>query len=756
MNASIVVLIDRPYWGDDKAHRALAGYWGTLLFNQFHKAGALRRNIRVEALCERIPPQGNYYFLEANERIQWELDCRERLEKLSPNIIIAVGQQAMRAICEPKYSSIQKWHSSIIESTIKGIKCMPVLHPEYILKVYKDMPLLTASIRKAVEQSHFPEIRNVARKLLYSLPIEANLAKMEHLTKAEQLSIDIETAAGQIVCVGFSADPTEALCVPTLPNDYSNPDDFYRIWKAIDRLCRSTSRKIAQNGIYDWTYLSRYGVRVRNFYHDTMIAQKFLNCELPMGLDTIARLYTNEPYWKDDAKDWTTKRDKSQLYRYNCLDASVTLEAAIAQQLDLRKRNLDKPFYDFVMQLTAPIAQMSWTGLPIDIPVKDILKTECESRVKSLNEKLQYHAKEIIGKEINPRSPIQVKALLKAHLPRHIRLPFKRGKETSDLEALYKLKSHLPNDPILQPLIDISRENKKLSSYLNYKHDADNRVRYTMFVHGTETGRMACKKDPWNRGFNVQTVPAGMKAQFMAPAGCRLIEVDLKQAESRFVAWDAPEPTLMNMYKQGIDIHRFVASHAELFNKPMDKVSKLERQLGKKVGHAANYGMGSKRLVDICLKEMDYTITPDRATRMLEGYHQIFPGIRRWQNDIRNEVRQTRKLKTFFLRERVFYNRECDDLWREAYAYKPQSTVPDCINKLILWLFGFPGTTLLAQIHDSVLLEVTEQSISPTLQRIKQQDEWNPEMRLRGGLLRIPIEIKIGRRWNELKEIYNG
>ena len=45
-----------------------------------------------------------------------------------------------------------------------------------------------------------------------------------------------------------------------------------------------------------------------------MLAQKFLHPELPMGLATIARLYTYEPYWKDDAKDWGANQNPEQLW----------------------------------------------------------------------------------------------------------------------------------------------------------------------------------------------------------------------------------------------------------------------------------------------------------------------------------------------------------------------------------------------------------------------------------------------------------
>jgi DNA polymerase I-like protein with 3'-5' exonuclease and polymerase domains len=186
----------------------------------------------------------------------------------------------------------------------------------------------------------------------------------------------------------------------------------------------------------------------------------------------------------------------------------------------------------------------------------------------------------------------------------------------------------------------------------------------------------------------------------------------------------------------------------------MAQVTKEQRQLGKKAGHASNYGMKAFTFVATCLKEMDLVIPVTKAERMLEGYHKTFPGIRRWQTRICEEVMRNRKLTTPLGRERYFYQRPGDDLNKEAYAYRPQSTVTDCINHLVLHMFRHAG--LVVQIHDSLLMEIKEAELAAVLERIKDQDAWNPRMMLPGGELRIPIEIKYGRNWANMEVCYEG
>jgi len=73
--------------------------------------------------------------------------------------------------------------------------------------------------------------------------------------------------------------------------------------------------------------------------------------------------------------------------------------------------------------------------------------------------------------------------------------------------------------------------------------------------------------------------------------GYRFIEADLSQAEARVVAWYAQEERLIQLYESNADIHSHVATI--MFGKPVKK-GMIERQCGKTIGHASNYGMGPR------------------------------------------------------------------------------------------------------------------------------------------------------------------
>jgi len=746
-NAKIIVVSSVPSWEGKPLSETAKDY----ILATAKSCGINPQDIRYETILDNVPPSRKWESVSQAERQSCSLRFNG-IHARTNGIFVPLDCGSLEALTD--HSSIDDWQLSIIgASKLAGQKTIPIYHPERVFADPKLYPFFRFGWQRVKQQMEFPEIKRVGRSFFVEPSFDEAMRYLKHCLISDMLSVDIETAYGQITCVGFARSPNDAICIPTLPSDWPQ-HEFYELWRRINDVLNGDARKIFQNFIYDASYFSRYGCSVRNLWTDTMLAQKFLHPELPMGLDTIARLYTEEPYWKDEGKDWRDIGDKRRFWEYNCKDTTVTFEAALAQRRDLVARGLESAFDLRVMQMASPAAEMCWRGLPVDGAKRAELSLATDATIRSLNAQLDESVLPVLGgKKINSRSPQQVKAYLKA---KGYRIPIKKGKETSDQTALMKLLLKAPDDKALKLLLELSDRNKFMSSYLKPEPYPDGRLRFSLNIHGTEPGRWSSSKDAFGRGFNAQTISAELKKIFVAPPGWEFLEVDLRQADSRFVAWDAPEPTLIEMYMGNVDIHRFVASRPELFNKPPQEISKDERQLGKKVGHASNYGMRGNRLSEICLLEMGVTVSPSRANAMLEGYHRVFPGIRMWQNRIASEIRRTKKLSTPMGRERYFYGRVDDNLYREAYAYKPPSVVNDVINSLIRFVDEHRDPEQLhfvLQAHDAAIMLVQKEYMPQALRLVGAESEWNPKIPLMGGILQIPIEAKAGECWGSVKEI---
>jgi len=127
-----------------------------------------------------------------------------------------------------------------------------------------------------------------------------------------------------------------------------------------------------------------------------------------------------------------------------------------------------------------------------------------------------------------------------------------------------------------------------------------------------------------------------------------------------------------------------------------------------------------------------------------------------WQNRIASEIRRTKKLSTPMGRERYFYGRVDDNLYREAYAYKPPSVVNDVINSLIRFVDEHRDPEQLhfvLQAHDAAIMLVQKEYMPQALRLVGAESEWNPKIPLMGGILQIPIEAKAGECWGSVKEI---
>lgn len=678
-----------------------------------------------------------------------KISDRSEIDRSPATVLVPLGDPALKELTG--LISSDKYHCSILTTRPEyGIrKVIPLLHPERILKNYGDIAYLQLGCNRINEQRPFSDVRIPKRDFLLGPSLEDTLKFIHECYYAPEIAVDIETSCGQINTMGIAISKTRAIAIRTTLDVWSE-ENYIKLWIALSGLLESSVPKVLQNAMYESLYLSRYGIRLNNVIHDTMTCMKFLYPELEKGLANVGRFYTPFPYWKDDSKEWNYVANWEEHLDYNCKDTTGTLWAYYEQVKDLKETKMHDLFYNFVQRFLDPAIEMCTRGLLVDETKLDFARKETQLKLSSHLELIDRVCETRLGHKINVRSPKQLKSALQKL---GMKLPVAKGKESTDKKALVKLRKKYPDELILSSLLEVSASNKQLSSYINFDYDKESkRVNYTLDICGTETGRWASYTDPWGRGFNAQTVPKSIRKVFKAEPGKLLVQIDLSQAESRYVAYDSPEPTLMQLLQDKKDVHNFVASR--IFNKLAEMINKQERQLGKKSGHAANYGVGPKTFSEACLVEMNLHITEAEAARIINAYYGVFPGIRRRQERIQNEIRATKRIVTPMGRQRFFYDRIGDSVFREAYAYAPQSTIPDITNSLMLFLWdNFEDVEFLLQVHDSLLLQVSQGREGEIAEAARDYQAWHPKISLAGGDLIIPVDVECGTYWEPMNKI---
>lgn len=250
-----------------------------------------------------------------------ELARLEReIHDVQPNLILAVGNTALWAIHGT--TSIKKMRGTLSTSTRvrkDGLpfKTLSTYHPSFVIRQWSARPIVLADLDKARRQMEFPELVRPARELWLE-PTLDDLALFEekYLREPCTLSVDIETAAGQVTEIGFAPSESVALVVPffsrTAPsgNYWSSAEEELLALEWCKRICESPHLRCGgQNFLYDIQYLYRtLNVRCPGRW-DTMLAHHALQPEMEKSLGFLASIYTDEPAWKFMRKSATLKKE---------------------------------------------------------------------------------------------------------------------------------------------------------------------------------------------------------------------------------------------------------------------------------------------------------------------------------------------------------------------------------------------------------------------------------------------------------------
>ena len=751
---------------DDAPFRGPAG---KKLDSILKQVGLSREECYITTVLSEYVPR-NYFtpyykdkkLSKPSEALREHRECLiAELKKAAPNVVIALGAEALKVLSNWECVDIGKWRGSVME--FDGLKVIPTYSPDLLVrggrlskKVAGDAtqagtpvrPIMIMDFRKAVRESESPAVQYMVRERITGPSIQQAFDFLRDIQQNKRrIAVDIECERGIISCVGFATSPQRALCIPFIQSGYSDAEEA-ALRNLIGLILEDPSiPTMGQNFAFDKAWLARDISEVEGYDFDTLVAMNTVFPEFPQGLAFQTSLMTDIPYFKDDGKAHSKTKDYPKLWHYNCNDCLVTYECYEKLQEEIKRKDLEKQF-KFTMDVYKQMYVISRRGLNFDHDLRKKWRVESRKKLKELRNEINT----TVGREINPSSGPQIQAYVykelgvKPYLNRSTRRP------TMDENAL---KKHAVRDkeisPLFEQLLRYRKENKFYTTYLAIKSDDDSRVRCSYGL--AETGRLKSSGSSFFTGTNLQNQPPRMRPCYRADPGTTFIELDLGQAEARVVAYDSGDENYMKLFEEGGDIH--VANAANIFGLALDKVSYRERQLGKKISHATNYGMGPGTMVESIIKELgtDYAISLGEAKKFQTAYHEAYPRIKEWHARIRGELDDGRILKNCFGRRRFFMGPRDDKLFKEAYAFIPQSTVADLLNTSILkWKhYAYDDIyPILLQVHDSVIIQIPEKEKAP-LQQLKEC--FQLPIKVNGVEIIIPIDVKIGKRWGELEEI---
>jgi len=400
-------------------------------------------------------------------------------------------------------------------------------------------------------------------------------------------------------------------------------------------------------------------------------------------------------------------------------------------------------YTEIEVPLIPVLSELERRGVQIDLPLLQAHEAELKSRVADLAQR----AYDAIGHEVNLSSPKQLQEVLFVELD----MPKTRKTQTgytTDAAALADLQMKSPH-PFLDALLGHRDANKlrQIVETLIKAVQPDGRVHTTLQQIGASTGRLA-SNDP-----NLQNIPVRteegrrIREAFTHSAEYEtLMTADYSQIEMRIMAHLSGDPGLIEAFKQGEDLHRFVGSR--IFGVAPEDVTNEMRSKVKAMSYGLAYGLSAFGLA----KQLG--ITGAEAKQLMSDYFDRFGGVRDYLRSVVAQAKQDMYTETIFGRRRPFPdlaspNRVLRENAERAALNAPiQGSAADIIKIAMNGVerrmreAGMRSRMLL-QIHDELMFEVAEGEWE-TLETVVREEM--------GGAaeLSVPLEVQVGRgpNWN--------
>jgi DNA polymerase-1 len=646
---------------------------------------------------------------------------KREIEACQPNVIIALGNTALWALTGNW--GITSWRGSTLECKLPLAldykpKVIPTYHPALILRQWAWRQTGVHDLRRAARESQVREIKpreydfiirpdfHTAFAILTSLLREADKGKLN-------LACDIETRAGHIACIGFAWNKRSALCIPLMcverPEGYWSIEEETELTFLMMKLLTHPNIEVGgQNFIYDAQYLFRWWGIIPRVKHDTMLSHHSMFSNSQKSLGYLASMYCEQfVYWKDDGKDWDPKVGEDQLWKYNCEDCCYTFEVWEGEASAIQAFTPSWPklpaVHDFQHQLFYPVLRTMNRGIRSNQSRRGEMAITLQEEIA----KREQFLIDVTGHPLNPKSPKQMQEFFYGALRQKPIFNRKSGTITCDDEALNKIAER---EPILRPLVRRILEHRSLgvflSTFVNAPLDSDGRIRCSFNIAGTETYRFSSSQNAFGSGLNLQNIPAGgeagddlelpnIRTLFLPDPGNTFFDIDLSSADLRIVTWEADEPEMKAMLREGKDPYTEVAR--EFYRDPSFTKKDPRRQTFKALAHGTHYLGSPKGLSDrIGLPVAD-------VERIQKWYFGKFPNIKKWQEDFKDQLVKRRYVENIFGYRAYCFDRIEGTVFNQFIAWIPQSTVACLINRAYVAIDAqLKEVEVLLQVHDSL------------------------------------------------------
>lgn len=554
-----------------------------------------------------------------------------------------------------------------------------------------------------------------------------------------------ETMAAQIEAIALSTAPEEAAYI-NLPTDLSARAEVKAV---IAPLLSGDTTIVSHDMKRDYILLKNEGLPLPTNFFDTSVAHYLLQPEMRHTLPIVASAMLNYRTLSYDDPSLDKRPHASiaadQRIKILCEEADVTLRLRAALIPELENGGFYELLRDIELPLIPVLAEMEWTGVRIDVKELNNLSAALTQRLRGMESQVY----EMAGYEFNLSSPSQVGEVLFGQLkldPKAKRT--KKGAYSTTEEVLEKYANA---HPIVGLILKIRRLRKLLATYINALPALINPV--TGKIHTsynqtvTATGRLSSANP------NLQNIPVRsddgreIRRAFIADPGDLFLSADYSQIELRLMADLSGDPSMVEAFRTGADIHQ--ATAAKIYKEPPESVTDDQRRSAKTANFGIIYGISAFGLAE------RLGIPRAEAKALINGYFESYPGVKDYMERSIEQARADGYVTTIMGRKRFLPEINSRNAVVRGYAERNainaplQGSAADIIKRAMIDIYAAMKregmkSRMIMQVHDELIFNVVPDEL-PRLQQI-----------ITDGMIgaysgRVPLEVSsgVGQNWLE-------
>ena len=590
-------------------------------------------------------------------------------------------------------------------------------------------------------QYHLMDTPELRRMLLGFL-----LQQAEVSFDTETTGLDIMTA--RLVGMSFCWLPGEAYYVPV------PVDDPAAVQAIVDEFCpffaAENILKIGQNIKYDLTILRHYGVEVSGPLFDTMLAHYLIEPDMRHNMDVLAETYLHySPVSITELIGPKGKKQKTmadippaEVKDYACEDADVTLQLKHVFEPMLQDLGLLGLLNEVENPLVPVLSSIEYEGVRIDSGAMNEYSAELQGYIQELEIQIFREA----GQEFNIGSPKQLGEVLfdKMQIGGGKIKKTKTGQYATGEEILSLLAA---DNPIVALILEYRQLTKLRSTYVEALPQlvcvADGRVHTSFNQAVTATGRLS-STNPNLQNIPIRTERGREIRKAFVPRDDQhvLLAADYSQVELRIMADFSGDKTMIEAFRQGIDVHASTAS--KVFKVPIEEVDADMRRKAKTVNFGIIYGIsafGLAQRIGISRKE---------ATEIIETYFQEFPSVKAFMDESINRARELEYAETLLKRRRYLRDINSRNATLRGYTERNainapiQGTAADIIKMAMINIYHWLReeklqTRMILQVHDELVFDAVKEEVAFITPKIKEL--MTTALLLPRG---VPLEVEVG------------